>query len=186
MEKKKRTRQVRQAKEFEPRECDSAAAGCWILARRMQHKSRPRFSRCARQHCVSIQTRLLDIAVDAYESYGRGFRWLQKEKEKIGNDGPSSVYLYTQGSAGSVPWCRTWWVDGWVVLSLRENPQNPRETQSRAVSKWIDIHPDIAEWEEDFSFSFHFFVVGLLFFFCFPPPSPFREKNIITSRGAFI
>jgi hypothetical protein len=77
-------------------------------------------------------------------------------------------------------------VDGWVVLSLRENPQNPRETQSRAVSKWIDIHPDIAEWEEDFSFSFHFFVVGLLFFFCFPPPSPFREKNIITSRGAFI
>lgn len=94
----------------------------------------------------------------------------QKEKRKIGNDGPSSVYLYTQGSAGSVPWCRTWWVDGWVVLSLRENPQNPRETQSRAVSKWIDIHPDIAEWEEDFSFSFHFFVVGLLFFFCFPPP----------------
>jgi hypothetical protein len=66
-------------------------------------------------------------------------------------------------------------VDGWVVLSLRENPQNPGETQSRAVSKWIDIHPDIAEWEEDF-------LSGFVVLFLFPPPPRFVKRT--SSRPA--
>lgn len=102
MEKKKKEQDKSdKQKEFEPRECDSAA-GCWRVG----------FSTKADRDFLAVLVSIVCL-------YRRGY-WIlqgmrmnhmagdfddcQKEKRKIGNDGPSSLYLlYTQGSAGSVP-----------------------------------------------------------------------------------
>lgn len=105
MEKKKKEQDKSdKQKEFEPRECDSAAAGCWYW--------REGFSTKADRDFLAVLVSIVCL-------YRRGY-WIlqgmrmnhmagdfddcQKENRKIGNDGPSSLYLlYTQGSAGSVP-----------------------------------------------------------------------------------